>query len=241
VLHYHGTPITPRSLLRELAGRHFCVSYANPEQIAVCHEIGQSVMLDCGAYTSWTQGKPTDSPAYYDWCYRWLAYQSTWAVIPDVIDRDEHINDQLIEEWPFGSRGAPVWHMHESLERLRRLCEEWPRVCIGSSGQYTDMRTSRWHRRMAAAMDTVCVDGRAITWLHLMRGLAMCGSEYPLSSADSTNIARNHAGSPTRRRPPKLVRAMADQIDAMQCPAHWHPKPSQLELALNGIERAGDD
>jgi hypothetical protein len=49
VLHYHGTPITPQAKLLELAGRNFCVSYAAPYQVAACHEIGQSVMLDNGA------------------------------------------------------------------------------------------------------------------------------------------------------------------------------------------------
>ncbi len=240
VLHFHGTPITPRDVLHEMAGRHFCVSHANPCQVEICHEIGQSVMLDNGAYTRWKQGRPTDWPSYYTWCYRWLAYQTTWAVIPDVIDGDEDLNDQLIERWPFGYRGAPVWHMHESLPRLRRLCEEWPKVCIGSSGQFSDMKTTRWHRRMAQAMDTVCVDGRPMTWLHLMRGLAFSGSDYPLSSADSTNIALNHSGSPTTGRPPKLLRSMADRIDGLQCPSYWHHQPPQPEMTLQGVE-GGDD
>ena len=127
MIHYHGTPITPKSLLPELAGRHFCVSFSDHRDIEVVHEIGQSVMLDNGAYTAWTQNRPTDWPGYYHWCYRWLAYQTTWAVIPDVIDGDDEENDALIEAWPFGYRGAPVWHMHETLDRLLRLAEAWPR------------------------------------------------------------------------------------------------------------------
>jgi hypothetical protein len=235
VLHFHGTPITPRDLLPELAGRHFCVSHASPCRVEIVHEIGQSVMLDNGAYSFWKQSKPTDWPGYYRWCYGWLAWRTTWAVIPDVIDGDEDTNDRLIEQWPFGYRGAPVWHMHESLARLLRLCEEWPRVCIGSSGQFSDMKSTRWRRRMAQAMDTVCVDGRPITWLHLMRGLAFSGSYYPLASADSTNIAQNHAGSPATGRPPKPLSVMADRIDSLQCPSHWHSQPPQLEMVLQGI------
>jgi hypothetical protein len=52
-MHYHGTPITPRAKLLELAGCCFCVPYPEPRDLEVCHEIGQSVMLDNGAYSFW--------------------------------------------------------------------------------------------------------------------------------------------------------------------------------------------
>ena len=64
VIHYHGTPITPRPVLHELAGRNFCVSYAAAGQVKTCHEIGQSVMLDNGAFTFWNQGGIPDWPGY---------------------------------------------------------------------------------------------------------------------------------------------------------------------------------
>ena len=85
-LHYHGTPITPRSVLeRHLSGRMFCVSFAAPDQVALCHQLGQSVMLDNGAYSQWRRGLECDWPAYYAWCKRWLQHSTTWAVIPDVV------------------------------------------------------------------------------------------------------------------------------------------------------------
>lgn len=220
-MHYHGTPITPRAKLHLLAGRCFCVSYANPQQVGVCHEIGQSVMLDCGAYTRWRTGRPTDWPGYYRWCERWLAFRTTWAVIPDVIEGSLRENDALLQAWPFGERGAPVWHMHEPIGRLLRLAERWPRVCIGSSGGYQSVGGARWRERMDTAMDALCGDGPAPVWLHLLRGLKLAGSGYPFASADSTNIARNHAGS--RTRPRRDPHAMAERIDRQQCPAHWQP------------------
>ena len=55
MIHYFGTPITPRSSLMQLAGRSFCVSFAAPSDVAVCHEIGESVTLDNGWRTSSTQ------------------------------------------------------------------------------------------------------------------------------------------------------------------------------------------
>lgn len=230
-MHYHGTPITPRSVLLSLAGRSFCVSFAAPNQVEVCHEVGQSVMLDNGAFSMWRKGTPTDWLGYYEWCARWLDFHTTWAVIPDVIDGDEDANDALIAEWPFGRRGAPVWHMHESLDRLDRLVASWPLVCIGSSGEYAALRSPHWHRRMAAAMEAACDDtGRPRAALHMLRGLALCGSEYPFASADSTNIARNHAGNNTRGAAPKDVRRMVDEIDARQCPPRWRASAVQLPL-----------
>jgi hypothetical protein len=40
----------------------------------------------------------------------------------------------------WGIPGAPVWHLHESLDRLRRLCDYTNRVCFGSSGAYATRR-----------------------------------------------------------------------------------------------------
>ena len=111
-LHYHGTPITPLSALYELRGRNFCVSHARPDDVRRAHEIGQSVMLDNGAFSQWRKGTPTDWPAYYAWCERWLAYPATWAIPPDVIDAPAQMQDALLTEWPHGKRqAAPVWHL----------------------------------------------------------------------------------------------------------------------------------
>lgn len=237
ILHYHGTPITPRAKLLELAGRSFCVSYADPRDVEVCHEIGQSVMLDNGAFSFWRDKARPQPPwaDYYEWCERWLDRFTTWAVIPDVIDGDEAANDALVADWPFGTRGAPVWHMHESIERLDRLVEDWPLVCLGSSGRYAVLQTPVWRARLAEAMDVACAaDGRPRTRLHMLRGLALSGGPYPFFSADSSSIARNHAGNRTRGTAPKRPRAMADAIDARQPAPRWHRSPVQgvLELAI---------
>lgn len=226
MIHYHGTPITPRATLLQLAGRHFCVRYGAHGDEVVAHEIGQSVMLDNGAYSRWTKNEPTDWPGYYAWCERWLEHWTTWAVIPDVVEGGEAENDALLGEWPFGTRGAPVWHVHESLARLRRLCEAWPLVCLGSSGEYAVVGAPRWHARMAEAMAAVCDNrGVPITRLHMLRGLRFAGGDYPFFSADSTNIARNH------EQRQDVVR-MATDIDGKQAPPRWraHAPHPTLEL-----------
>lgn len=223
-IHYHGTPITPRRVLDTLAGRHFCVSFAAPSDVEHVHRIGQSVMLDDGAFSAWTKGRPVDWEAYYAWCDGWLSFQTTWAVIPDVIDGDEAANDALLNEWPFKHRGAPVWHMHESIERLQRLVRDWPRVCLGSSGKYRHVGSAAWHDRMVQAMNAICVNGKPPVWLHMMRGMAMAGSRYPFASVDSTDIARNH------NRPQNTAANMAALWDSQQCAALWRITPTQTEL-----------
>jgi hypothetical protein len=135
-MHYHGTPITPITALYELAGRNFCVSFAHPADVSRCHQIGQSVMLDNGAFSKWKSGKETNWDGFYAWCDKWLAYPTTWAIIPDVIDGGSQLQDAMIREWPHGDRGAPVWHMDEPLNRLLQLTEKWPKVCIGSTAEY---------------------------------------------------------------------------------------------------------
>lgn len=223
-IHYHGTPITPRAVLDTLAGRHFCVSFAHPNDVARVHEIGQSIMLDNGAYSMWTRGSYCDWPSYYRWTETWLAYQTTWAVIPDVVDGDERINDRLVAEWPHGPRGAPVWHLHESIARLKRLAEEWPRVCLGSSREFSRVGSPTWHARMTAAMNALCTNGLSPTWLHMLRGTSLSGAIYPFASVDSTDIALSH------HRHNNNARAMADRWDALQCPGRWERRPVQASL-----------
>lgn len=224
-LHYHGTPITPMTALYELSGRCFCVSFAAPADVKRCHSIGQSVMLDNGAFSKWKKDKATNWPAYYEWADEWLTYPTTWAVIPDVIDGSEQEQDDLIDEWPFGERGAPVWHMNESLDRLSRLCDAWPKVCIGSTSIYADVLSDPWQRRMDEAWDHITkYDGR-IPWVHMLRGMDCCSRRWPFASVDSTDVARNH------NRDQNTPRKLADRWDKMQCEAVWHVGHKQNEMA----------
>lgn len=221
-IHYHGTPITPMRALYELAGRHFCVSHAAPQDVARCHQIGQSVMLDNGAFSKWKSGKATNWNGFYAWCEQWLAYPTTWAIIPDVIDGGSQLQDAMIREWPFKHRGAPVWHMDEPISRLARLVDEWPKVCIGSTAEYAAVLSPAWERRMDEVFNTI---GRShLPWLHMLRGMQCVGRRWPFASVDSTDIAQNH------HRPQNTPRAMADRWDAIQCTATWAARPEQMEL-----------
>lgn len=223
-IHYHGTPITPITALYELAGRCFCVSHAHPEQVARVHDIGQSVLLDNGAFSKWKRGNETNWPAFYAWAEEWLSYPTTWAVIPDVIDGGAEAQDHLIAQWPFGERGAPVWHMDEPIERLVSLCDAWAKVCIGSTSIYAEVLSDPWQVRMDDAFNEIAKRHHFLPWIHMLRGLACSGKRWPFASVDSTDVARNH------NRPQNTPRKMADRWDAIQCKAEWRVSATQLEL-----------
>lgn len=236
---YHGAPITPVAVLEQLEGRAFCVSYAAPAQVARCHDLGR-VMLDNGAFTFWRERLEGRSPSpkalaagagdwadFYRWAASWLELEpDTWAVIPDVIDGTAADNDALVASWPFGDRGAPVWHLHEPLERFLELCANWPRVCIGSSGAYRDPGSPAWHRRMEAAFNALLpAGGSPATRLHMLRGMAQSDGPYPFASVDSTDIARNHC------REGRDAAGMAARWAHKRPPAHWQPREQLTLLA----------
>lgn len=223
MIHYHGTPITPIKALYEMRGRHFCVSHAAPHDVDRCHQIGQSVMLDNGAFSKWKTGRATNWTAFYAWAERWLSFPTTWAVIPDVIDGGEDAQDDLLVQWPFGQRGAPVWHMDEPIDRLARLCGDWNRVCIGSTAEYSRVLSPSWKRKMDECWNAIGA-GRFIPWVHMLRGMNCSAERWPFASVDSTDIARNHH---LQHNSP---RKMADRWDAVQTPGLWSPAPIQMEL-----------
>ena len=225
MIHYHGTPITPRSVLLELGGKHFCVSFSDPRDAQCCHQIGQSVMLDNGAFSFWTKGKAVNWDSYYEWAERWLQYATTWAVIPDVIDGDETENDMLVaRSWFPQHQSAPVWHLHESTHRILKFLDlGYTKICFGSSGQYAQIGSSRWHHRITQAFNLLSCNG-PIPWIHMLRGMALSGSQYPFSSVDSTDVARHH------HEQGKNALAMANRWDAIQNPVGWIPQWEQQEL-----------
>ena len=234
-IHYHGTPITPISALYDLAGRHFCVSVARPDDVQRAHAIGQSVMLDNGAFSMWRRGEPTNWPAYYEWAERWLAHPTTWAVIPDQIDGDIAVQDALIAQWPHGPRGAPVWHMNEPIDRLLALCDNWGRICIGSTSVYSQILSDLWCARLDEAFDALVQrNTRFLPWIHMLRGMACSGRRWPFASLDSTDIGRNH------NRPQNTPRKMADRWDSVQCPAKWLPETAhRIRQIDNDLQMLG--
>jgi hypothetical protein len=222
-LHYHSADINPLSAFYAMTGRHFCVSYHYPKNVERCHQIGQSVMLDNGAFSVWRSGARPDWSGFYSWADPWLDCPTTWAVIPDVIAGADEDQDDLIRQWPFGWKGSPVWHMHESINRLKRLVDEWPLVCMGSSAQYAVVLSEAWSRRMDEAWNAIG-RGRRTPSVHMLRGMNCSGRRWPFYSVDSADIARNH------NRPQNTARGMADRWDAQQCGVRWEQQPEQMVM-----------
>lgn len=197
MIHYHGGPITPDPCaLRAWRSRHAFVSYAHPQQLVLAAEITQSFALDNGAFISlWKAGRAVNWQGFYDWVHKWRRHpRFDFAVVPDVIEGSEEENDALAAEWPFDrNEAAVVWHTNESPERLERLGREWPRVAIGSSGEYDVRQPARLVERMQQVLPRIVdADGYPICKLHGLRMLnPKVFSRLPLKSADSTNVARN--------------------------------------------------
>lgn len=232
MIHYHGGPITPASAaIKVWRGRHAMVSFAHPSQVGLAADICQSFVIDNGAFSAWRKGKPIANwEPYYQWCEKWLFHPGCdFAVIPDVIDGTEKENDALLAEWPFVDRGVPVWHMHESMERLDRLANSYLRVAVGSSGPYATVGTLMWWARIGEALDGLRMSAGFLECkLHGLRMLnPAIVRRLPLSSADSTVVARN-IGLDKKWRGPYLPRSketrgvvLAERIEAANSIGRW--------------------
>lgn len=223
MIHYHGTPLSPRSELMKLAGKNFCVSYAEPRDAEWCLTHAQSVMWDNGAFSAYTKNKPFDPLAFADWVAPLLGHPH-WAVIPDIIDGDASAQRELISAWPHPIElSAPVWHMGLPLDWLIELADNWPRLCFGSSGKYWQVGSDAWARRADAAFNAL--EKRKLRpWVHMLRGMALCGDRWPFASADSANVARNFKDAQV------CPERMARRIDAQQCPISWKVLAEQQGL-----------
>ena len=243
VIHYHGTPIggTKVDAARFLLGRHALVSFANQQDLGIVAEACQSFVFDNGAFSVWRSGGTLDVPGYLSWVREWRQHPGfEWALIPDVIDGNETDNDELLDQFKASGLahcGVPVWHLHESIERLVRLCQEWPTVAFGSSGQWATPGTAGWWARMSKAMDAICDEqGRPMARLH---GLRMLNHEIfnrlPFASADSCNAAVN-SGSLSRfgsyLPPTSAQRAavIAERIEMHNSAAIWVRTVRQMEI-----------
>ena len=233
MIHYHGTPITPNSMLEMMAGRHFCVSWARPDQLKHCLRVGQSVMFDNGAFSAHTQplrfdkkrNFQFDDAKFYAWLEPILAHPH-WAVIPDVIDGSVEEQREMLKRWPFGDAyGIPVWHMGLPLSYLLELCDRFGRVCFGSAGEYWQIGTPKWAGRMDAAFNAlVKTFGARLPWVHGLRMLAQGDGQWPLSSADSTNLGRNF------KHQDVCIDCFAKRIDAVNPPSLWVERELQTSL-----------
>jgi hypothetical protein len=218
MIHYHGTPLTPRETLYRMAGKHFCVSFADKRDGDVCLDIGQSVMWDNGAFTAFTKGKPLQLKKYYEWLESRMGHPH-WAVVPDVISGSEDDNYEMLKQWPHRKElSAVVWHLGDSFNFLHKLLDSgFAKICFGSSGDYWQVGSPKWSRRCDEAFNEIIKVGN-VPWIHMLRGNAQGGKRWPFASADSAYVARSYKDT---KKDPEL---MARKIDRVQTPVFWKPE-----------------
>lgn len=175
-----------------MKGQHFCVSFAAPNDADFAAAFGQSVLYDNGAFSVWKRGIQVDETGLYQWLERRLQHPHR-AICLDRIDGDVEEQRAMLKRWPFPKELSwPVWHLDKPLEYLDELIDQWPSgVCLGSAGAYAEIGTEAWIRRMDSIFELLHRRYVRLPWIH---GLRMLGqiANYPLASADSTNVAQNY-------------------------------------------------
>ncbi len=198
-VHYHGAPIWGNKgevCKVAVRGAGAFVSYARPDQMKLCLKHATSVGIDNAAFSAWKRKLVIDwNKDFYPWLMRYYFHEKViMFMIPDIIDGNEHDNNKLIKAVPsmFKAKAVPVWHLHESLNKLNWLCSEYPRIAFGSSGEYATIRTKAWHNRMDQAFNLLIKNNHTTTKIHGLRMLdGRILGNYPLTTADSTNLACN--------------------------------------------------
>lgn len=225
MLHYHGTPLTPKSKLLLMQGRNFCVPFSDGRDLSDCIRFGQSVMFDNGAFSAFTRGEKFDEDGFYAWVYPHLSHPH-WAVVPDVIGGDSFQNFQLMKRWPFSKKMAmPVFHIHLEDSYLLRLIEEdFKGICFGSSGEYWDLNSPQWSRRIDHLFNVIVKHYGTMPWVHMLRAMNNASlGEWPFASADSTNVALHHSEHCCPER-------LARQVDVRNPPARKWKQKTNMDL-----------
>jgi hypothetical protein len=200
-----------------MAGRSFCVSFYRPDDVDVVEQIAARVMYDNGAFSFWKQAVKAgaewdeverDWSPYYRWLESRLWIGDRWAVIPDRPGAPSQLNDALLNDWPHGvERAAPLWHMDGPLSRLGRLCEKYPRVCLGWVGhpKKEPVGCPAYRQRMD---EVAAFLGNDWPTLHMMRGVAVA-RDYPFRKRRQhiTRTERPPLRSAATVRPVPVVRA----------------------------------
>lgn len=242
MIHYHGTPLggTRSDAARFFQGRHALIPFPRQDDLGVVADVCQDFVFDNGAYSVWRRGAELDVHGYMSWVRDWCKHPGfRWALIPDVIEGNEDDNDRHISAWQdsgLALYGVPVWHLHESIDRLAGLCDGWPIVALGSSGQWPNPGTRSWWARISEVLNAICDEhGRPPAKLH---GLRMMDVEIfqriPLASADSTNAAVN-SGSLSRfgiYLPPtssQRAEIIASRVEWCNSPGVWDRKYQTIQ------------
>jgi len=196
MIKYYGTPLTPTSKFVEiLKGRNCLIPYPRPQDIYKAIIFCDKVIIDNGAFTLWRKGGHIDWNDFYEWLDHIFEYIE-FFFIPDVIDGSENENNELILDYEKRNigKGIPIWHVNESLSRLKWLMSKFDYIAFGSAGEYSKLGTEKWNKKMHKAMKVVCnKKGKPKVKIHMLRCLdPKIFTKYPFHSGDSTSLAQNY-------------------------------------------------
>lgn len=211
----HGTPITPRAVLEHLGARNYLVNHFTPHDAEWVDENSNFWVGDNGVFPLWQAamkaarlaGERFDGVvytqeryySYVEWCRRWCLEGSgrcKWVAIPDPIGTSTQELDAFLRMWPADLKdyGVPVYHLDEPIERAIMLLRNFGRACIGATGEYAAIPGEAFCARMDELFDAIQDAFGYIPPCHMFRGLQLLKPEFrwPVTSADSTDIGRNH-------------------------------------------------
>lgn len=217
-----GEPPRSRAALRTLGGNQhdFCVSFYRPEDVEWVDENSREWFGDNGIFSMWEEARKAAEKAgvrfegvsysqetfdaYLAWCRRWCLEASgrcKWVVIPDPIGTGTQDLDHMLRQWPSDLKtfGVPVYHLDdpdegESLDRAIMLLETYGRMCVGAVGSCRVIRSPEFCRRMDDLFNRIVKHFGRVPPIHFFRGLQLLKPEcdWPILTADSTDVARNH-------------------------------------------------
>jgi len=198
--HYHGTPTGGKAdkSAEFMVNRFVLIPWKRPDDLQRAMECSRGFIVDNSAFSFWSTGDKPNWGDYSKWVMDICSHpRFDFALIPDVIDGTPEENNNLIDFWLRTMKAVPscpVWHLHESIDRLRWLAANFERVAFGSSGEYAKPgQTDGWWNRMNEAFNAITLkSGYPICKVHGLRMLrADIVSKYPFSSCDSTNAVQN--------------------------------------------------
>lgn len=217
MIKYHGTPCSPMKVFYEaFTDRNVLIPYPRPDDMKRAVGVCSKIILDNGAFSIWKKGISVDWNQFYLWVDKYID-RIEFFFIPDVIDGTEEENDHLIADYFLQGRtkGVPIWHVNESLDRLCRLIDSFDYIAFGSAGEYSQLNTIKWNSKIKEAMGVVCdSDGYPRVKIHMLRCLdPKIFTKYPFYSGDSTNVAMNHNR--------KGWKPIMDRIEAFDSPERY--------------------
>lgn len=188
------TPITPLKVFNKyFINKNVVISFLRAEQYKQAVKNNCNIYFDNGAYTYFRKKIKPDWDKFYKFLENKI-YERFF--IPDIIDGTEEENNKLIQNLPkhLKPKAIPVFHLHESNQRLIDLIQEWDYIALGSSGKYWKIGTLDWFLRMNELMKILCDEkGNPKVKIHMLRCLdEQIFTKFPFYSGDSSNFARNH-------------------------------------------------